>query len=185
MPLADLPQMPQMPQAGYLRRAAQPRISAATAAPPYRGAASAARSGGPEVKISRLAFAKICTGKSCTSGVYALCDLNGDIRYVGSSRDIERRYVNHFGPTTGARGRAKRTWLIGLEAAGFMPGLEILEEIPNITDLPAAEARWIKALSICCDLEFQLNRKAPCRGTLRRDELLQRLAEYERRYGPL
>lgn len=73
--------------------------------------------------------------------IYALCDPDGAVRYVGAATDVERRFKQHcrFGDNKGTTHRNR--WLCSLLVAGNKPSLLILEE--GLPDYHDAERRWI------------------------------------------
>lgn len=80
-------------------------------------------------------------------GVYALRDpRNGLVRYVGSTRNISARFVQHRCSSERTAG-ARRKWVLDLRSAGFEPELVVLERHATYdkTALVDAEAAWIQA----------------------------------------
>jgi hypothetical protein len=79
-----------------------------------------------------------------TRGVYAVLDpRSGDVAYVGSSENIEARFVQHrTGQGTSGKRAERRAWVADLRAAGLEPLLRVLEQIPT-GDMRPAEGWWI------------------------------------------
>lgn len=83
--------------------------------------------------------------------VYALCDpRTGDIRYIGQTIDIHKRYAQHL--LYSSEG-AKKVWLDELKSAQLLPTITVLES--NISDdqISEREMYWIAYyLERSCDL---------------------------------
>lgn len=63
-----------------------------------------------------------------------------DVRYVGCTTNLKRRYAEHLRDITGQD--AKAEWMRGLRERGLKPGLIILEMV-NIEAGAQIEAMWI------------------------------------------
>jgi len=74
--------------------------------------------------------------------IYALVDpRNDEIRYIGKSIDIERRYASHLGDKTSNTGKV--AWIGRLAEAGMVPDIKILETANEI-NWATRESWWIK-----------------------------------------
>jgi excinuclease UvrABC nuclease subunit len=62
--------------------------------------------------------------------IYTLSDpINNEVRYVGKSDNIEKRYKKHI---TEYRNRThKEQWIKGLKDLGYFPILEIIDYVPK------------------------------------------------------
>lgn len=78
------------------------------------------------------------------TSIYALVDpRDGRVRYIGTANDPERRLQGQL-VTVACRGTSRKgRWLCELAAAGYTPGLAILERVP-VDAWRAAELRWIE-----------------------------------------
>lgn len=77
--------------------------------------------------------------------IYALTDpRTGDIRYVGYSSQLSRRFCAHLQDARKGLLTHKAKWIASLLREGLRPGLEVLEESP--VSAPQQEKIWIAAL---------------------------------------
>lgn len=85
--------------------------------------------------------------------IYGLFDpRTGMLRYVGKTRDLERRLINHLVPARLKANSHKNAWLRGLLRDGYRPVIEALEETTP-ADWPSAERFWITYMrAIGCPL---------------------------------
>jgi len=75
-----------------------------------------------------------------TIGIYALC-LDGEVKYIGQSRDIKKRYRQHCSLAQNVGKTKKDEWLYEILLKDINPELLILEETE---DLDKKEIEWIK-----------------------------------------
>jgi hypothetical protein len=75
--------------------------------------------------------------------IYALCDVDGSVRYVGRTTDPHGRLDNHLRDRRG--NRSKSRWIAGLAAIGRRPAFVLLDLVPGERGA-AAELRWINRL---------------------------------------
>jgi hypothetical protein len=74
--------------------------------------------------------------------IYALTDPDtGEVRYIGQTRKLWQRYAQHLLVPRGTS--AKLAWLKDLESKRKLPGLRILESVPE-DEGSSAERRWIR-----------------------------------------
>jgi len=103
------------------------------------------------------------TSTERTVSIYALCDPDGSVRYIGKSHDPEERIVQHLAqhlyPSRHDPYNPKILWLQELRLSGLEPVIKILEEdIPQHRSAER-EKHWIDwHLAQGCDLT---NKKAP------------------------
>lgn len=75
--------------------------------------------------------------------IYALkCPLGGEVRYIGATKSIERRYGQHCRVSENLGSTRRSNWLYGLIKQGLKPSIEVLES--NLVCYNAAERRWIE-----------------------------------------
>ncbi len=77
-----------------------------------------------------------------TTFIYALCDPDGTVRYVGKANNPARRLLIHTEPNQLRPDNYRTRWLRGLVAEGLRPTMRILEEVAW-ADWEDAERRWI------------------------------------------
>jgi DNA invertase Pin-like site-specific DNA recombinase len=78
-----------------------------------------------------LAVDSIGSMSDVTVSIYALCQPEtGEVRYVGKSTDVDRRYCQHLAPWNLAKKSKKNSWLKSLLARSVEPMLVVLEEVP-------------------------------------------------------
>lgn len=97
-----------------------------------------------------------------TAAIYGLVDPRQPdvVRYVGSSKNVERRLYGHTHSTDGYRKTPKAAWVHQLRSEGVMPAAVLLEPLPNgISEelKQQLEQRHIDALG--CDLNVRLTPK--------------------------
>ena len=75
-----------------------------------------------------------------TTFIYALtCPDTGEVKYVGKSNNPQIRYNTHIREHDSIH---KAKWIESLKKDGKLPGLKILEEVPE-SEWAEAEKRWI------------------------------------------
>jgi hypothetical protein len=75
--------------------------------------------------------------------IYALTDPDsGEVRYVGQSQNVQRRYTAHLMSAEGAVG--KHEWLLELQQRQQLPVLKILEEQVCLNQARVRERWWIE-----------------------------------------
>jgi GIY-YIG catalytic domain-containing protein len=79
------------------------------------------------------------------TAIYGLCDVDGEIRYVGKSNEPKRRLYVHRSSHNHYRGIPVYDWIFSLSQKGQKPSMVILEEVDN-SEWEAAEQRWIAEL---------------------------------------
>lgn len=74
--------------------------------------------------------------------VYTLSDPRTDqVRYVGISNDVERRYVQHINENINA---SKRDWIQELKSNQLMPSLTVIETELTLEEAKEHERGWIR-----------------------------------------
>lgn len=74
--------------------------------------------------------------------IYALCEPDtGEARYIGQTRNVERRLESHL---SGSSGWGLHIWLSGLVVSGVMPIIRVIESLPGGVDFYARERYWIQ-----------------------------------------
>jgi hypothetical protein len=77
--------------------------------------------------------------------VYALVDpRNGEVRYIGLTKNIKRRYSQHVS-TKDKSNQTKQVWIDELKQCGLCPTLLILEEPVEESTRFDCERYWIQA----------------------------------------
>lgn len=76
--------------------------------------------------------------------IYALCDPNGTIRYIGKAKNPEKRFKQHVREALKSRGinKHKESWIRQLYANGNAVTLRVLEWCLE-SDWQQAECQWI------------------------------------------
>lgn len=107
-------------------------------------------------------------------GLYLLVDPRNDkIRYVGISKDINRRYSQHL--KTLSENTYKANWIKNLVKNRLAPKLLIIEENLNIDSLRGSEIFWIDFLkSIGCNLTNNTNGGEGVWGLKHKPETIER-----------
>jgi len=73
--------------------------------------------------------------------IYALTDpITNQIRYIGKSERVKGRYRDHLNDQSKTH---KVNWIKGLKNKGLLPGLIILEEVPENVSWEEREIFWI------------------------------------------
>jgi len=84
--------------------------------------------------------------------IYGLVDpRSGSLRYVGQSRDPERRLQGHLSGA-GAGAKRKREWIQELRDEGSRPTLVILDAAPPGQEADRLEFDWINRMNVVGDL---------------------------------
>lgn len=84
--------------------------------------------------------------------IYGLVDpRSGSLRYVGQSRDPERRLQGHLSGA-GAGAKRKREWIQELRDEGSRPILVILDAAPPGQEADRLEFDWINRMNVVGDL---------------------------------
>lgn len=80
--------------------------------------------------------------------IYGLfCPLEGAVRYIGKSSEVEKRFKAHLYAANSAGRTHKQRWIAKVLAAGLQPSLVILEQVSG-EPWQDCERRWIaKALA--------------------------------------
>lgn len=83
------------------------------------------------------------------SGVYALVDPRDrdNVRYIGSSRHMAKRLVDHISGLNGKQDAVRRAWVRDLRSAGHAPVMVVLEELDAQKasfEMHYAERNWIE-----------------------------------------
>jgi len=86
------------------------------------------------------------------TSIYALCDPDGDTRYIGKADNPKKRLKAHHQPYQLRARTHKNSWIKHLLARGELPVMRILEEVP-VEEWRDKERAWIaRALAAGCDL---------------------------------
>lgn len=77
--------------------------------------------------------------------LYSLSDPDsGEVRYVGKTDNLQRRYTNHLSPATLNRNRSKKnSWIKSLLAKGKLPKIQVIDSGVSAEDIDEAERFWI------------------------------------------
>jgi len=79
--------------------------------------------------------------------IYGLkCPISGNIRYIGKTKRLEKRYYCHLNPDKGDVNRHKKSWIKKLLKQGQKPELVILEKVYD-GQWEEAEIKWIKKMN--------------------------------------
>lgn len=94
-----------------------------------------------------------------TTTIYALIDSrSGDVRYVGKTRNAERRLFQHRNYPL----KSLESWVAELQELGLAPDLRVLEIVDD-GFATVAEAFWFRYMNALTN-EGLLNRVRPCSG---------------------
>jgi len=77
--------------------------------------------------------------KYTKAGIYALC-LKGEVKYIGQSKNIQKRYRQHCSLAQNVGKTKRNEWLYSILENGIIPELILLEET---NDLDSREIYWI------------------------------------------
>lgn len=103
-----------------------------------------------------------------TRGVYAICcPKTGAVRYIGSSNNIEARFVCHRNGRSSTGNRAaRRQWVLALREEGLTPVLRILQAIPQ-GPMAEIEGDFIGRYQLVGEADLNVAVKVGARDTMR------------------
>lgn len=76
--------------------------------------------------------------------IYALCETDGTVRYVGKTVRLRPRYQAHIAESKTEKKTHKNNWVRSVMRSGVQPIMVELECVPPYGDWVSAERRWIK-----------------------------------------
>jgi GIY-YIG catalytic domain len=87
--------------------------------------------------------AAVSTLEDQLSTIYALCEPEtGEVRYIGKTRNLRKRQLQHLRPSSLERRSRRSSWLKNLLARGLQPMVCILQEVP-VEQEDELERWWI------------------------------------------
>lgn len=78
--------------------------------------------------------------------IYSLCDQFGDIRYIGQTIDLKRRYRDHISSSIKSDKTHKSRWIKKMILSGFYPEIIVLETTSSLVESNFLESFYITYL---------------------------------------